>query len=677
VRCLATGSRPLLLTPARPRVQSGIGGLWIAGGVLIGDGFLTVLFDPVARFGKAQPLPAGAARPAVERRAVSKRWLSGTVLTALSSCALMSMAFSYALDGSYRLVSPPRLLGQIDLSPRAAGEAKEGRLYDPVIAAGSPERRLFQVATLVRDGDRSVVRNVDLVQVRVPLGIGYAAGADYPPFDPLAMFAETDAGTAEAPAEFYLANTEPDVALRTMSFGVANNMFDRTGDLTDDEVESLVREQSPLLTAGEVRIAALHYVDPTRFGEDGNEAAALAQVNVKITTENVSSASVLPSQQAFREIVIDVEADKSMEQAIADSGLAGESSELAVAAMADLLQGDQLKDGQKFRVSAFVGEDNAIDVQRLSLYNGVTHVASVAVDDDRRFIPAAEPEPVAMTLDSAEPVRPQAAAGRLASLYDAVNRGAAAYGINSVLSRQLVRLMAAEVDLRAKPGGRDYMEVLFSNPDGTMSATDESATLYVRMSVGGDERSFYRFEDEKGSVDFYDEKGRSARQFLLRNPVPNGRFRSGFGPRRHPILGYVRMHTGVDYAAPRGTPIIAAGSGVVEKAGWAGAYGKQTIVRHANGYKSSYSHQNTIAKGVVPGARVRQGQVIGTVGSTGLSTGPHLHYELIVNDTKVDPMRVRLPGGRTLAGEELRRFEAARDDIRRLMERDSGPVASL
>lgn len=170
-----------------------------------------------------------------------------------------------------------------------------------------------------------------------------------------------------------------------------------------------------------------------------------------------------------------------------------------------------------------------------------------------------------------------------------------------------------------------------------------------------------------GSADYFDENGRSARQFLLRNPVPNGEFRSGFGMRRHPILGYLKMHTGVDWRAPTGTPIIASGNGIVEKAGWAGGYGKQTIIRHTNGYETSYSHQSRIAGNVVPGARVRQGQVIGYVGTTGLSTGAHLHYELIVNGTKVDAMRVRLPNGRALKGAELAAFKRERQRIEALL----------
>jgi murein DD-endopeptidase MepM/ murein hydrolase activator NlpD len=203
------------------------------------------------------------------------------------------------------------------------------------------------------------------------------------------------------------------------------------------------------------------------------------------------------------------------------------------------------------------------------------------------------------------------------------------------------------------------------------SATDDSELLFVNARFGGNSDPALPVPASQRTIRSTTtiEDGRSARQFLIRNPVPNGKFRSGFGMRRHPILKYSRMHTGVDWSAPRGTPIIASGNGVVEKAGWdSGGYGRQTIIRHANGYKSSYSHQNSIAKGVVPGARVRQGQVIGTVGSTGLSTGPHLHYELIVNGNKVDPMRIRLPDGKSLKGEAYAMFARERDRINALLD---------
>jgi murein DD-endopeptidase MepM/ murein hydrolase activator NlpD len=139
------------------------------------------------------------------------------------------------------------------------------------------------------------------------------------------------------------------------------------------------------------------------------------------------------------------------------------------------------------------------------------------------------------------------------------------------------------------------------------------------------------------------------------------------------------MHTGVDWAGPVGTPIIAAGNGIIEKAGWSGGYGKQIIIRHANGYETSYNHQSAFAKGMAPGTRVRQGQVIGYLGQTGLATGPHLHYELIVNGTKVDPMRVRLPVGKVLKGDELVTFKREReriDDLLKQEEKDPLKVAS-
>jgi murein DD-endopeptidase MepM/ murein hydrolase activator NlpD len=145
-------------------------------------------------------------------------------------------------------------------------------------------------------------------------------------------------------------------------------------------------------------------------------------------------------------------------------------------------------------------------------------------------------------------------------------------------------------------------------------------------------------------------------------------FGSPFGGRRHPILGYVRMHTGVVWRAPRGSPILAAGNGVVEKAGWANGYGNQTIIRHANGYQTSYNHQNAIASGITPGTRVRQGQLIGYVGSTGLSTGPHLHYEVIVNGAKVDPMRIRMPQSQSLNGKQLEVFMRERNRIDQLLD---------
>jgi murein DD-endopeptidase MepM/ murein hydrolase activator NlpD len=160
----------------------------------------------------------------------------------------------------------------------------------------------------------------------------------------------------------------------------------------------------------------------------------------------------------------------------------------------------------------------------------------------------------------------------------------------------------------------------------------------------------------------------------MRKPITAGILRSTFGMRRHPILGYRRMHSGVDYSAPRGTPILAAGNGVVLKAERSSGYGNLTLIQHTNGYVTAYAHQTSYAKGIVPGARVRQGQVIGHVGSTGLSTGPHLHFEIRVNSQAVDPLRIRLPRGRVLQSDYLIAFEHERERIDALIGNEVQPT---
>ena len=254
-----------------------------------------------------------------------------------------------------------------------------------------------------------------------------------------------------------------------------------------------------------------------------------------------------------------------------------------------------------------------------------------------------------------------------------------AYDLTPRMAKQLIKMLASDVDFQSRLGPADRLQVFYSIPEGEDSPGETSDILYADAVINGNERKFYRFRSGDESIDYFDEKGVSAQQFLLRNPAPNGRLTSGFGMRRHPILGYYKLHAGTDWAGPTGTPILASGNGTVEKAGWTSGYGYQTVIRHANGYETDTKAGKSADQGVVPGAKVRQGQVIGAIGSTGLSTGPHLHYELIVNNVKVDAMRVRLPTGKTLKGGELTAFKKERDRIDALMAAPQEPqkVASV
>jgi murein DD-endopeptidase MepM/ murein hydrolase activator NlpD len=180
-------------------------------------------------------------------------------------------------------------------------------------------------------------------------------------------------------------------------------------------------------------------------------------------------------------------------------------------------------------------------------------------------------------------------------------------------------------------------------------------------------KTFFRFRpSDDGIVDYFDEQGQSAKKFLMKTPINGARLSSGFGNRRHPILGYTKLHKGTDFAAPRGTPIYAAGNGVVERAGPWSTFGNYVRIQHANGYQTAYAHLNGFAKGVRKGSHVRQGEIIGYVGTTGQSTGPHLHYEVYINGRPMNAMTLKLPTGRKLNGAQLEAFQAEKTRIEAL-----------
>lgn len=228
----------------------------------------------------------------------------------------------------------------------------------------------------------------------------------------------------------------------------------------------------------------------------------------------------------------------------------------------------------------------------------------------------------------------------------------------------LINIFSFDVDFQREIQPGDRFALLFSEEkteDGTV--VDYGDIAMAEMTVAGVLKRFYRFEDDDGFTDYYDEKGQSVRRALLRTPVEGARISSGYGKRRHPVLGYTKMHKGLDFAAPTGTPIFAAGDGVVEVAGWNGSFGRYIRIRHNGTYKTAYAHLSRIDSRVKVGARVQQRQIIGYVGSSGRSTGPHLHYEVHVDGRQVNPLGVKLPTGKRLSGAELARFQRERASV--------------
>ena len=236
-------------------------------------------------------------------------------------------------------------------------------------------------------------------------------------------------------------------------------------------------------------------------------------------------------------------------------------------------------------------------------------------------------------------------------------------GIEPNIIVEFARIFGFEVDFQRDIRQGDWFEILYEKfEDDNNKVRDTGKIIYASMYVNGEEINLYNFKFNN-SEDFYDIKGKSITKSLMKTPINGARLSSSFGMRKHPILGYNKMHRGTDFAAPSGTPIMASGSGTVTRARWCGGGGNCIKIKHNSTYETIYAHMKAFAKGIKEGRKVKQGQIIGYVGSTGLSTGPHLHYEVLVNGKKVNSQRLKLPSGKTLLGEERKQFELDRIKI--------------
>jgi len=663
--------------------------------------------------GREPALTVGTPEGTPQRRSVSFRWLTGTVLTGLTSTILMGGALMAALDGRHQLAVPPEVGRVIQNAIDSLGTGQKGDRIRPTREPVS-DRQVLQVSTVSRQGDRDLIKMKPFARITTTLATATTAlSADIPRFDPMKIaagdaepapadngklaeikdegasgdgedvaLAEADIGASgdgvvadgEAPDggaigqdQIYGANVEGEVSVKVSDLALDEKPGEAEPVLSEDEAEAAARALLPGGTSPGL-MAAMPYVDPDRFTFD--EADPFSALGVKIVPENVSFVAKSAPSTKTEERIAAVEKKQSLGDILEESGVDDLDSRTIVAAMSDLVDLTQMHPGQRVRIAVSV-EADTVRPMRVSIYDEGVHQATVARRDDDSFVRADEPESSTDEFETAEPAETDDG-GPMPKLYDAVYETARAQQVPEPLIGELIRIFSYDVDFQSRISFGDSIEVFHSLPEPGASDEDDEI-LYASITLDGTTKRYYRYRSpDDGVVDYFDEDGRSAKKFLIRKPMNAGILRSSFGYRKHPILGYVRLHPGVDWAAPRGTPILAAGNGVVEKAGWTAGYGKFTLIRHTNGYESAYGHQSAIGKGIVPGAKVRQGQIIGYVGSTGLSTGPHLHYEVRINSKPVDPLRVRLPRGRVLQGEILAAFEKERAHIDSLVGTPAG-----
>ncbi len=610
-------------------------------------------------------------------RRVSMRWLAGTVLTGMTSVFLMGGALFVALDGRHTFAAPPKAYAahapMHTVQTRQSGPITKGDRIRPAAPEVS-NRQIMTVSTVTRIGNRDFIKDRPFVHINASLALrkNTEIETDIPPFNPLKIFADTELFPAQSSTDsIYGAEVDGEVAISVRPFPLSNPLIEAGGP-SEREIEANVRASADFLTSGDATSIAVAqpFIHPDRFNFDLASQPDLSRLAVRIIPENVSfiTKNEETSQQnstGLEEKIVIPTKDQTFSDILTAYGATDEEAAEIRAVFQKAFHVASLPDDAKVRFGidpAETEEDRAIPA-RVSLYEDGNHIGTVARSDDGFYVPAEEPATVVAETSAEEQPAPSNYSGPSLSLYQSLYQTAAEQQIPERLVKELIRIYSFDADFnqRVKPG--DSIDVLYAMEDEN---DPDSATeiLYAAINLRGTEHHFYRFRtgDDNG-IDYYDETGKSAKKFLMRKPLTHGRFASGFSMRRHPILGYVRRHLGVDWAAPRGTPIMASGDGVIEEAKWKSGYGRWTKIRHANGYETGYGHQSGWAKGIKPGVRVRQGQIIGYVGSTGLSTGPHVHYEVIVNNRHVDPMRIRLPRGRVLKGEELIAFQRERRHI--------------
>jgi murein DD-endopeptidase MepM/ murein hydrolase activator NlpD len=352
----------------------------------------------------------------------------------------------------------------------------------------------------------------------------------------------------------------------------------------------------------------------------------------------------------------------NLKRELIDRGVSSAAAEELVSAIEPVLPTKQIKPGTTFDVTFdrqidFYGREVIFPVE-LSFKQGPKVSVVVTADEDGNFEASMTGKLDTPKTEIAQVDNYRARAKIGSSLYGTAKDNK----IPDYIVSEFTRVFSYDVDFQNQIAASDDFELLFGKPL-TGSSTKRKVLHYAQLNFGGKSKQYFRFTASDGQTDYFDENGRSASRALLKTPVSGVKITSGFGMRRHPLLRYSKMHTGVDFGAPTGTPIRAAGSGVVDLAGRHGAYGNTIVLKHGAKYKTLYAHMSRLAAGIRSGVRVNQGQVIGYVGTTGRSTGPHLHFEVRVSERPVNPTAIRAAGGKQLAGRDLQNFRAIKSRI--------------
>jgi murein DD-endopeptidase MepM/ murein hydrolase activator NlpD len=644
--------------------------------------------------GHEPPLSVDGSEAAViDRRRVSVQWFSGTILTGLCGAALIGGAVFASLDGEMTFAKVPErvegaLRGAFGANDKNASLRKSDRLPPP--GESTAARKVVRVSTVARVGNRDVMRVRPFVRISGNLSMTTSdLSAKVPPFNAQRMLADVGAAVPAASEDPNNADAvEPDAEVSFVTKDLAPILpkAKLAAVVALDEVLLRVRDASNWRGGSGVRYA-LATADASgaqsdlklAYAAEGTAPDPYAGFETRVVPENVTLLPKTKDQATggnpSNERVHVVKKGDTVTSILRDQGATPEEAKSIAATLGARGRDGGLKEGQKLRIlmaPAGPGPGQRLQPYRVIVANDSAVEAVAALSDLGKYV-AVDVQSMNTVAETADNSDEDDDDGSGVRLYQSIYETALRNKVPANVIEDMVRIYSYDVDFQRKVQPGDSFDVFFAGEDDGATITEKTEVLFASLTVGGETKKYYRFQTPDDSVvDFYDETGKSAKKFLVRKPVNNAIMRSGFGSRRHPILGYVKMHTGVDWATPYGTPIFASGNGVVEKVGWEGGYGKYVRLKHNNGYETAYAHMSAFAKGMEPGKRVRQGQVIGFVGSTGQSTGAHVHYEILVNGRFVDPMRIKLPRGRSLDGPLMASFEKERDRLDAMMNNRGG-----
>jgi len=523
---------------------------------------------------------------------------------------------------------------------------------------------------------------------------------DYPipPFNPFKLYASNQPVSAnddDENAGSGLARSDVSIKVVELLGGILPGEDGQ--ELDAREVQDLVERSGDSDTVSTNSDAAAA-ADPTGMPLDGVAASTDEDIAAQITQPAVPAASAAADQQpnttaiaktaeTFEEVDNDLEAgevsvvqvgrDDTLQAVLQRAGADDWQARAMIDAARATFPESALVPGQEVRITLVpsLTQSNKKEPSSFSIFSdGHDHLVTVSRSAAGEFVASSQPG-IGKELHTISSDNESAQAY---SLYASFYHAALVQKMEPDTIMSVLRIHAFDTDFRRRVRPGDTVELFFDMKDEQSTDGPPGELLYTAINSGGAVARFYRFRTPDGHIDYYDDSGNNSKKFLMRKPVrgDNVRLTSGFGVRYHPLLNTRKMHTGVDWATSPGTPVLASGNGTIEEAGHKGYYGNYIRIRHANGYHTAYGHMVRLAAGVKEGVKVRQGQVIGYVGSTGLSSGPHLHFEVLVNSRFVDPMSIQVPRERKLEGKDLAEYQKERARIDDLMKRSPVMTAS-